>query len=256
MTVRWRGRMTRPGIFSDVVGVAAAMTLRGDTNVDGTFGYNMSMSVGDDPERVKMRRRELAEHLGFQPDRLVLQTQVHESSVVEITRKHTTTKSDAMFTREQGWLLGISIADCVPVLLYDPVSGIVGGIHSGWRGTVANIVNSFANSVTERVGGLPRNFRCWVGPAAGPCCYEVGEEVAMQFDESRRHPIGARKYLLDNRGAVIDQLIRIGVPSSLIEVDMRCTICDTSLQSYRRDGASSGRMLAVIGLAPTHSGGR
>lgn len=247
MRQSWTLRLHRPGIFRDVTGVCAAMTLRGDVGVEGTFGYNMSVTVGEDAEIVARRRRELVDHLGFRPERLALQKQVHGATVVEVQEGYRPGESDAMFTQEHGWLIGISIADCVPILFHDPVSGLVGGIHSGWRGTLANVVESFMNRVTERIGGRLDCSLCWVGPAAGPCCYEVGSEVAAQFEQHRRHQIGGGKYLLDNRGAVVDQLIRCGMPTSSIEVDMRCTICHTTLQSYRRDGRMSGRMLALIG---------
>lgn len=245
-----------PTIFRQEHGVVAAMTLRGVITGTDRQGYNLSISTGDDRERVLRRRANLASHLGFATERLALQRQVHGTVVAEVGQGYTAEESDALFTLEAGWLLGVSVADCVPVLVFDPETRLVGGIHSGWRGTVARIVEQFMEAVAVEIGAVPGRLLWWVGPSAGPCCYVVGEEVAEQFDRHRRHATGGGKFLLDNRGAVVDQLLGCGVQPSNLEVNHRCTICDPALHSYRRDGASSGRMLAVIGRRDGKSRGR
>jgi len=234
----------RPTVFDDWPGVVAAMSLR----ASGEPGaYNMSFTSGDATEAVAHNRTHLTALLGFSADDLVTQRQVHGCEVAHVTRAHAGGDSDALLTSDTGILLAVSVADCVPVLLFDPETGVVGGIHSGWRGTVADVVASTFRCLRDDLGVVPSRVLCFVGASAGVCCYEVGEDVAMMFPAQRRHQLSSGTWLLDNRGTVVDQLLEQGVAASHIEIDMRCSICDTTFHSHRRDRMRSGRMLAVIG---------
>jgi YfiH family protein len=153
-----------------------------------------------------------------------------------------------MISAEPGWLLAVSVADCIPVLMYDSVNGVVAGIHSGWRGSADNIVGRTIERLSGEFGTSPRDLFVYAGASAGACCYEVGEEVASGFDSRHRRPLGTGKFLFDNKGVVLQQLLDAGVAAERIELDERCTICDPTLHSYRRDGKRSGRMFGVIGL--------
>lgn len=235
-----------PRIFKRFPGVRAALSLRGETNLP--YGFNMSLSVGDDAERVLANRARLATRLGFPSGRLATQRQIHGAHIEEVASGYEPSDSDALVTAEPGWLLAISVADCAPVLIYDPVRSLVAGVHSGWRGTAQNIVGATISTLGQDYGCSAEDLHLYIGPAAGQCCYEVGEDVASTFDPAYSRPIAGGKYLFDNRGAVLDQALSCGVASIQIEIDPRCTICDTSFHSFRRDGTLSGRMLAVIGL--------
>lgn len=240
------GLTITPKIFKPHAEVRAAMTLRGRS--DAPFGFNLSASVGDDPDRVKKNREKVASGLGFEPERLATQKQVHGDRIVRVDELYTAGESDALITDLPGTLLAVSVADCVPVLLYSPEGNVVAGIHSGWRGTVRNIAPRTVHRLYEEYGVAPAGLKAWIGPAAGECCYEVGAEVAEQFDATHSRAVGAGKYLLDTRGAVLRGLIDAGVPPDGIEVDVRCTICDERFHSYRRDADRSGRMFAMIGI--------
>jgi YfiH family protein len=235
-----------PRVFAGLARVRAALSLRGRSRPP--YGFNMSLSVGDDPEVVMANRARLARRLGFEPSWLTLQRQVHADDVVVVGEGYEPGETDAMMTDEEGWLLAVSVADCAPVLLYDEEHHAVAAIHSGWRGSERNITGRTIARMRERYGTDPARLRAYVGAAAGQCCYEVGEDVASRFDARYSRPIGSLKYLFDNKGRVLDQLLESRVDAGLVELDERCTICSPAFHSYRRDGSRSGRMLAVIGM--------
>ncbi len=209
---------------------------------------NYSFAVDDDRARVEGNRARLAGNLGFDAARFAINRQVHGDRIVVVADEYVETEGDGLVTDRTGWLLGASVADCVPILLYDRKSHAVGAIHSGWRGTAAEVLPRGIEAMTASFGTSPEDLLVWVGPAAGACCYEVREDVVSAFDPSFSREIGEGRYLFDNRAAILAQLRAARVPSGSVEVDIRCTICDERFHSWRREGKSSGRMLAVIGL--------
>jgi hypothetical protein len=216
------------------------------------YESNFSFSVDADRGRVERNRARLAGELGFAPERLAVNRQVHGVDVIAVDREYRECEGDGLITNQRGWLLGVSVADCGPVLLYDRETGAIGAIHSGWRGSAAGVVGNGIVRMREEYDTDPGDLLVWLGPSAGPCCYEVGDEVADRFDRSCSRPTGEGKYLFDNRRAILLDLLREGVPAASIHVDSRCTICDSSFHSWRRDGPDSGRMLAVIGRREVH----
>lgn len=241
-------RLITPNIFKQFPAVRAGMTLRG--NLSLPRGLNFSHAVGDDPARVEENRRAVAVQLGFPPDRFIWQKQTHSSRVVRVAADYLPGESDALVTDLPGFLLAASIADCVPVLLYGGgAATAVAAVHSGWRGSAQNIVGKTISFMRREFGVLPADVSAWIGPSAGQCCYEVGNDVAGAFDSRHSRSLGEGKYLFDNRGAVLAQVLEAGVPPSGVEVDIRCTICDERFHSYRRDRHHSGRMVAMIGLS-------
>jgi len=240
-------RLFIPSIFRRSTLVRAAMTLRSVSARDPR-GFNMSVAVGDDPRTVEHNRSALVERLGFERRCLALQKQVHGVVVAEVDEGYVAGESDAMMTDRPGWLLGASIADCVPVLIHDARNGAVAAVHSGWRGTEQNILTATLDTMAARYGTASGDVKMFIGPSAGGCCYEVRRDVAGRFPERYSRAYGEGTWLFDTRGVVLDQAVAWGIPSERIEVDPRCTICDSGFHSYRRDGTVSGRMLAVIGM--------
>lgn len=157
---------------------------------------------------------------------------------------------DALITRRRGVALQVSVADCVPVLLCDPVSGWIAAVHAGWRGTVAGAVTSAIRALARR-GVRSADLRMALGPSIGPCCFEVGEEVLEAF---RRAGLPGIKPASDGRPGRIDlpesnrwQALRQGVLPETIAASGLCTACRPDLlESYRRSRGSPGRMAAVI----------
>ena len=158
--------------------------------------------------------------------------------------------ADASSTDEAGALLAIETADCLPVLIVDPVAHRVAAAHAGWRGTAAGIVGRAVAWLAER-GSAPRDLQVALGPCIGPCCYEVGDELRNDFAEPDRAffvPGPQGRPHLDVRGINVRQLVAAGVPRDNIAHVDECTRCRPDLYcSYRRDGRGAGRMISYVG---------
>jgi purine-nucleoside/S-methyl-5'-thioadenosine phosphorylase / adenosine deaminase len=153
---------------------------------------------------------------------------------------------DALATAVPGAALAVQTADCVPILLAGP--GAVGAAHAGWRGSAKNVAAEAVRAL-DALGAPPTTLRAWIGPSIGPCCYEVGGDVAAQFAGDFLRAGCGGGYRLDLRAVNVTQLQAAGVPREAIVVHPVCTKCGGErLASYRRDGARAGRMIALIAL--------
>jgi YfiH family protein len=151
-------------------------------------------------------------------------------------------EADGMYTEQPGLLLSIATADCVPVLLARADGRAVAALHAGWRGSLAGIVERFAELLRER-GDDPGHWLAALGPSAGSCCYEVGEEVIAQFGERHglpREVIAPRGRNLDLSAIVRRQLANAGFAN--VDARDECTMCHRehgtapfTFHSYRRD---------------------
>ena len=207
---------------------------------------NLSFRVGDREDNVRRNRELFFGGLGIDQSELAVPLQVHSRNVLHARTSGSYPHCDGLITRTPRVFLCITIADCVPVLLYDPVSATVAAVHAGWRGTLAGIAAHAVSVLNFTFSVRPANLLAFLGPGAGRCCYEVGEDVAGTFDPAFVGRSGDRA-TLDLKAANKAQLEAAGVRQ--IDVDPRCTISETALfHSYRRDRNNSGRMMAVIGL--------
>jgi YfiH family protein len=215
----------------------------------GTFGMNLSFHVPDDPANVHENRRLFFGALGLTPEQAAFTRQEHTSDILTVNTPGQNDTCDALKTDRTGLFLAISVADCTPVMLYDPVRNVVAGIHAGWRGTVGRIVEKTIRRMQEENATEPNDIVAFIGPSAGKCCYEVGPEVAERFPAECTSPSAVPgKSMLDVKHANVIQLLDNGVCNSNIEVHQDCTIHDRRYHSHRRDGSGSGRMFAVIGI--------
>ena len=189
--------------------------------------------------------RWLCGQLGLPDAGVAMLSQVHGRGVVQAEGAGMLGEGDALITRQRGLLLAIRTADCVPVLVLGE-QGELAAIHAGWRGVAAGVVPATLAAMSGAQTAV-------VGPCISTASYEVGEEViegivAGGVPESvvadRSH--GVRPHA-DLKAAVAWQLRQAGVS---VEVLPHCTLLDTNLHSYRRDGAKSGRLAAVIGWMP------
>ncbi len=186
-----------------------------------------------------------AQTLGFK--RIIVQHQVHGDTINETEQGLEPTSGDALITHQLGWLIGMRVADCATILLYDPEHSVVAAIHSGWRGSKLDIVSKTITRLVDQFGSKPKNIWGYVSPLAQKCCYEVLPDFQANF-ASKFFETRDDKLYFNNQAIIQDQLSTVGIPASQLELDPRCTIHDQSLQSYRRDGDRAGRMLVVIGL--------
>ncbi len=235
----------RPEIFRDH-GVIAALSTRGGTTRDDPIRMNLSFNVGDNPEMVRNNRALFFGSLGVGEEELAVPGQIHGTTVLTVDHAGHFPDTDGLITSHARLFLCITFADCVPILLFDPVSNSVGALHSGWRGTVSSISSTGIREMARQFGADAANVLAYIGPGAGPCCYEVGEEVAKKFDS--RFVRRGEAITADLKGSIVDQLLHSGCRRENIEVSPACTVHQPEFHSYRRDGGRSGRMMACIGL--------
>jgi len=187
--------------------------------------------------------------------RLLLLSQVHGAAVVQAPWEGRP-RADAAVATGPGCLLGVQTADCLPVLLVDPERRFAAAAHAGWRGTVAGVAARVVEALAAR-GSRPEDLVAALGPAVGPCCYEVGEEVREAFRPSgatffRPGPKGRPH--LDLRAANVRQLLDSGLRPEAVHHVADCTRCRADLyHSYRRDGRAAGRMISFVGFCTDHS---
>lgn len=236
-----------PAIFGQFPELVAAMSLRSEEQ-PGNFSM---LARGTTPEVAAANRGAFTEMLGVTEADLAFPDLAHGDEIIEVTPGYDQAErpnADAYLTAQHGRLIGVGVADCVAILLYDSVHQAVAAIHSGWRGTVAEIVPKTIQRMSELYQTEPASLYAWMSPAPDRLEYEVGHEVSRRFDGRYITKKSKDKDWLDNRLAVQDQLLAAGVPPDQLAVDPRSTIADLHLHSHRRDGDKAGRMLAVIGL--------
>ena len=211
-------------------------------------GFERRLGPASQETREEARRRltRFLEPFG----RLLCLKQVHGARVVAAPWEGTP-EADAGTSTEPGWFLGVETADCLPVLMVDPARRAVAAVHAGWRGTAAGVAAAAVEALRAS-GSRPEDLLAALGPAIGPCCYEVGEELRDAFGPrgSEFFRPGPRGRLhLDVRAANRRQLVLAGLPPERIQDVDECTRCRPDLyHSYRRDGPGAGRMLSYVGF--------
>ena len=189
-------------------------------------------------------RRRLALEIGMP---LASVGQVHRADVATVREPGHVNAHDGLVTDQRGLFLSVIAADCGVVLLSDRGVGVVGACHSGWRGTVAGIVGETVRAM-EALGASPSRTRAYVAPCISLDAFEVGEEVAEQFDDA---VVGRRaewpRPHVDLKAVLEGQLRDVGV--SDIEVAAGCPVLDNDrFYSYRAEGGTAGRMVGFIGM--------
>lgn len=211
--------------------------------------FNLGDHVGDDSADVAANRRRLAEVIGLDASRFVWMEQLHTNTVTVVhgPQDHPVEATDAIVTTETELALCVLVADCVPVLLADPVHKIVAAAHAGRIGARNGIVAKTVEAMVE-LGATPGTIQALLGPAAAGESYEVPQDMA---DDVEAHLPGSRTRTkqgtpgIDVRAGLVRQLLSLGVTA--IDADPRDTITDTDFFSYRREG-TTGRQAGVIWL--------
>lgn len=181
--------------------------------------------------------------------RLLLLHQVHGVAVHRAPWEGRPT-GDAAVAGEPGLVLGIETADCLPVLLVDPVRRAVAAAHAGWRGTASGVARAALDALVA-AGSRPADVIAALGPNIGPCCYEVGPELMGEFGPGGGaffRPGRGDRLMLDVRAANVAQLQEAGIAA--IHHVAECTRCAADkYHSYRREGKEGGRMISFVGFA-------
>ena len=242
----------------------AGCTYRTGGVSEGRYGeLNLAFHVGDDRAAVGENRRRLATALGVSLDDFVVPQQVHKGRVEVVSDAHrgrgarsdddALPATDALVTREKGLVLAVMIADCVPVIVFDPVLPVVGVAHAGWAGTLHHITRRKVETMQAEFGSDPASLVAAVGPSIGPATYEVRADVAelvraefAGLDVLRS--TGEEAFLLDLWESNVGDLVEAGLLRENIVIAGIDTYQDAArFYSHRRDG-TTGRFMALAML--------
>ena len=233
-----------------------AFTLRHPGRSTGPYaGLNLGDAVGDAPERVAANRMLVGEALRAERRRLRLLRQVHGDRIVAWSDPGLgaagVPEADAHLSDDPRDVLAISVADCLPLLFWDPVTGAAGAAHCGWRGTAIALPGQVVRAMADRFGARASDLAVGIGPGIGGDCYQVGAEVVATFRGAGfpaeiARPDDEGRFRLDLRVAAVHALRTAGVLADHIWIDDSCTHCDAArFFSYRRDG-TTGRHWAIV----------
>jgi len=211
---------------------------------------NLGRYTEDDPANVRENRRLFARALGVESGQLSGGRQVHGAEVKRVEKAEECTGFDAFVSNVPGTILTVTVADCVPVLLYDPQRRAWGAAHAGWRGTVAQVVSRTLTALEAQFGSRPADCFAYVGTCISGPNFEVSRDVAEQFAPAFvQGGFANDKYRVDLKAANAAQLLAGGVREGQIEISPYCTVADNErFFSYRKAGGQTGRTLGVIGL--------
>jgi len=234
----------------------------GGTSALPRNSLNLGFTEEDSREAVAANRELFFAAVGANGFALFRLRQTHSEKVVQVTDALAATpptEGDAAITQTPGIALTVLTADCVPILMADPEARAVAAIHAGWRGTLRQIARKTVEQLQVSFGCAPRNLKIAVGPSIRLCCYEVGREVKEAFqrelddvDRFFKETDAARgKFHLDLKAANCEQLKSIGVLDENISTSTDCTVCHPEKYfSHRREDGKTGRMMALVAIAP------
>ncbi len=222
----------------------------------------------DTPENVRENYRRFCTALGVEERGLILSKQVHQDTVRHVTAadagkgmlRPSDYTADALMTDEPGLSLMVFSADCIILLLHDPVTRSIGAVHAGWRGTALDLPVKAIAEMERLFGARPADIRAAVGPGIGPCCFETHSDVpdAMRAAlgggaEAYMRPLADRpgKWSVDLKAINAWRLREAGVAAEHMDLCPTCTACHTELYwSHRKTGDRRGVQGALIGLRP------
>ena len=233
-------------------------TRLGGVSTGHLSSLNIGLHRGDEPENVAKNHEILANALGYDVQKSVLSHQVHGDVVRTVTEKdclgldhHLQPECDGIITNTAGLALVVFTADCTPILLHDPVTGAVGAVHAGWRGTAMDIAGKAVKAMESAFGCDPKNIRAAIGPNIGFCCFETNAEVPTAMVEAFGpavekyiRPVGD-KYYVNLKEINRHALYRAGVHH--VDMSTDCTACQSDrFWSHRVTRGLRGSQGAII----------
>ncbi len=219
---------------------------------------NLSYKCGDEPDSVKRNRAIVASHFNIPDSRLFFPDQCHTNNVrvISLENNKDLSSTDALITNTPGVAIGVLAADCIPLMLFDPINKVVAVAHAGWRGTVGNIAGNCISVMSEKWGTNVKDVLVGIGPGIQMRNYEVGEEVVkeiaqlpIEISSSLVLSGEENKYFVDLQKVNFQLLCSLGIKEKNIDLMDLCTFSHRDLFfSARRDGFETGRFGAVIML--------
>lgn len=225
------------------------------TSTKQTFDAPNPRFTGDSPETFANNRILLAEKLMIKPDQLVFPRQTHTNCVAEISDipENEIKETDALVTNKTGICLCVQTADCVPILLFDPINNVIAAVHAGWRGTVKKIVEIAVQKMVQKYKSSSENIVAAIGPSISADIYEVGNEVVEEVKKSipnaelLLHKNSSGKYHVNLWEANRQILLKNGLSEKHIEILGECSFSQGSKYfSARKEGIDTGRMVSGI----------
>lgn len=233
----------------------AFLTRIGGLSLPPFDSLNFDTRDTDPKENVEENKAVVSRALGVDLKRLKTLNQVHGSSVLVLDEKNLKDppqEVDAVITRLKGVPVGILTADCLPILIHDPLKSAIGAVHAGWKGTVKRVASKTIDAMNEAFGSKPENLIAALGPYIGPCCYGIREDAAKEFDSVFAD---TTDFMLRQNGEIridiglanVKELLEAGLKKSNISMAAACTSCNSGVFfSYRKDGGRTGRQLSFI----------
>lgn len=236
-------------------------TIKDGVSTGNYSSFNLGLYSGDKPENVTKNRKRLCNILGIPLDNLYLPYQTHEDNICVIDQEFLSKTgreqtrllngTDSVITNQKGICIGVTTADCVPVLIYDPVNRIVAAVHAGWRGTAAKIVRKTIERMQTEFRCNPSDIIAGIAPCISQKHFEVGEEVVEEFmtagfslENISYRDATSRKIHIDLQNTNKYLLMQAGISLQHIEVADMCSYENDSLFfSARRQTIYSGRMV-------------
>ena len=230
------------------------------TSTKQTLNKPNTRFTGDSKKIFQENRKELAAVLDINMSQLVFPQQTHTNCVKEILDipQSEIAETDALVSNQPEICLCIQTADCVPILLFDPIQKVISAVHAGWRGTVYKIVEVAVQKMISEYNSSPKDILVAIGPSISPEIYEVGDEVV---DAAKRSIPNSEKVLFENKSGKFhfnlweanqQLLLQAGLQGNNIEILGECSYQNSDkYYSARREGIDTGRMVSGIMIHPT-----
>jgi len=240
-----------PAVFAKFTElIAAESTRHGGVSPAPYSSLNLGGSTQDSDENVAQNNIRFFGSLGVKTTQTAKSHQVHGSEILRVISPGRYEGYDALITDIPNIQLAVTIADCTPILIYNPVKQCVAAVHAGWRGTVRQIVLKTVQVLQTTYGSDPKDCLAYVGTCIDDCSFEVGEEVAAHFDSRHKQwNSSAGNFFVNLKQANKDQLVEAGLTSENIEISPYSTVLNNKdYFSYRHENGITGRLLATIGM--------
>lgn len=240
-----------PGIFTSFSYLISAESTRHGGVSEGSYkSLNLGGSTQDNPENVLENNHRFFDALNVPFQNVAKSHQIHGSEILTVLNPGRYEGYDALITNISDIQLAVTVADCTPILIFDPIQKAVAAIHAGWRGTAQQIVLKTIKAMQKEFNTSPSDCLGYIGTCIDECSFEVGEEVALNFTDPYKRWDGKKgKFFIDLKSANRDQLRSAGLRLENIEVSPYSTfVHHENYFSYRFDQGVTGRMLATIGF--------
>jgi YfiH family protein len=230
--------------------LAIESTRWGGISIQPYSSLNLGAFTNDHKEAVQRNKEILYSDLGINGDQIASSFQCHGNEVLNVIEPGYYEGFDALITNKKDIFLQILVADCTPILLFDPQNEVVAAIHAGWRGTANNIVQKTLEKMKDVFNTNPSDCFAYVGTCISQPFFEVDEDVALYFDEEFYvFDKEKNKYFIDLKGCNVRALSDAGLIKNHIAVSPLCTVKDNHLFfSHRHEKGTTGRFGVIIGM--------